>query len=302
MRANTDWFKQARWGVFTHYLTGADTSVEEWNRLVDSFDVAGLARQLQEVGAPYYFITLGQNSGHYCSPNQAYDSAVGIRPSKCSRRDLVADLYAALHPLGIRLLVYLPAGAPDQDRVAMEKLEWQSGPHRNLEFQGRWEAVIAEWSRRWGKKVAGWWFDGCYWPDAMYRFPDPPNFASFARAAKAGNPQSLVAFNPGVLNPIISLSEYEDYTAGEIDSRAGVFPACPGRRVSGAQWHMLSFLGSWWCGGEQPAHPDELIIKVTREANARGGVVTWDVPIGRNGLIPEPFLRQLQALRQALGR
>ena len=43
---------------------------------------------------------------------------------------------------------------------------------------------------RWGQKVWGWWFDGCYFADAMYRHPDAPNFASFAAAAKAGNPDA----------------------------------------------------------------------------------------------------------------
>jgi len=300
-RASTDWFRQAGWGVFTHYLTGEDMSATEWNALVDGFDVPGLARQLKQTGCRYYYLTLGQNSGHYCSPNAAYDRIVGITPSKCSRRDLVADLYDALHPLGIRLMVYLPAGAPDRDPVAMERLQWSKGAARNAEFQRNWEAVIREWSQRWGKKVGGWWFDGCYWPDAMYRFPAPPNFQSFAAAAKAGNPQALVAFNPGVLRPIISLSEYEDYTAGEIDhSGDDPFPPCPGRWVEGAQWHMLSYLGSNWCRGDKPAYPDDLIVRVTRDRLAAGGVVTWDVPIDRQGHIPQPFVDQLSALGRAL--
>ena len=47
---------------------------------------------------------------------------------------------------------------------------------------------------RWGKKVAGWWFDGCYFPDSMYRSADPPNFPSFAAAARSGNPDSCVTW------------------------------------------------------------------------------------------------------------
>jgi hypothetical protein len=293
----TDWFRAAKWGVFTHYLTGKDTSVEDWNRLVNSFDVEWLARQLEAIGAKYYFITLGQNSGHYCSPNATYDSYVGIQPSKCSTRDLVADLYKVLHPRGIRLLVYLPSGAPDQDPVAMPALQWQSGPHRNREFQIKWEAVIREWSRRWGKTVAGWWFDGCYSPNEMYRFPDPPNFASFAAAARAGNPDSIVAFNPGVLVPIISESEYEDYTAGEINDPSLV--KCTDRWVDGAQFHMLSYLGPWWCQSP-PRFSSEQVIAWTRAINNGGGVVTWDVPISPSGLIPPPFVDQLTALRKGL--
>jgi hypothetical protein len=296
-RHRTDWFQAAGWGVFTHYLTGAETSAGEWNRRVEGFDVTGLAAQLESVGAKYYYITLGQNSGHYCSPNAAYDSYVGIKPSKCSKRDLVADIYEALKPKGIKLLVYLPAGAPDQDPVAVERLEWQSGPHRNREFQVKWESVIREWSLRWGKKVAGWWFDGCYWPNEMYRFPEPPNFASFAAAARAGNPDRIVAFNPGVLNPIISLSECEDYTAGEINEPGQV--KCPGRWLDGAQFHMLSYLGPWWAAAP-PRFSNEQVIEWTRGIISRGGVVTWDVPIQPDGHIPQEFVAQLEALRDAL--
>jgi len=313
MRANTDWFRDAGWGVFTHYLTGERVTADAWNRLVDGVDVRRLASQLEGVSAPYYFVTIGQNSGHYCAPNATYDSLVGIRPSKCSRRDLIADLYEVLNPRGIKLLVYLPSGAPAADPVAMKALGWKwgykgewptaGGPERTglrlAEFQLKWEAVIREWALRWGKKIWGWWFDGCYFSDEMYRHPDPPNFQSFAAAAKAGNPEALVAFNPGVLVPVISLSEYEDYTAGEISE---AFPVCPGRWVGGAQYHILSYLGSSWCRGDEPRLPDEFAIGYTRHVNSKGGVVTWDVPITPEGIIPQPFVRQLTALRQGVSR
>ena len=91
------WMREAHWGLMTHYLSdwqaqvhGLTMSVDEWNKLVDGFDVDLMARQLQTVGARYYQITIGQNSGYYLSPNAAYDKIVGIQPSKCSRRDLVS--------------------------------------------------------------------------------------------------------------------------------------------------------------------------------------------------------------------
>ncbi len=118
--ADTEWFMKARCGAFTHYLTGADMSAEDWNRRVDSFDTESLAKRLHDAGTRYYFITIGQNSGHYCAPNAAYDAVVGLKPSKCSKRDLVADLYDALAPRGIKLFVYLPSGAPAADPVAMK--------------------------------------------------------------------------------------------------------------------------------------------------------------------------------------
>ena len=294
----TEWFRAAGWGVFMHYLAdSAELPTAEWNRRIDGFDVEGLARQLESAKARYFFITLGQNSGHYLAPNKTYDSFVGIQPSKCSRRDLVADLYAALEPRGIKLLVYLPAGAPDKDKTAMEKLQWQSGPHRNLEFQQKWEQVIADWSTRWGGKVKGWWFDGCYWPNTMYRHPMPPNYASFAAAARKGNPASIVAFNRGVVVPIHSQSEQEGYTAGEIDAPSKV--SFGSFWVDGAQWHMLSYLGKWWSGA--PARfTNEEAVKITTRIVAKGGVVTWDTPHGPDGLIGEPFLGQLRAIGEAV--
>jgi len=309
MRSDTKWFMNARWGVFTHYLVGKELSSVDWNERVDKFHVAGLAQQLKSVGMAYYFITIGQNSGHYCSPNATYDSLVGIQPSKCSRRDLISDIYDALAPDGIKLMVYLPSGAPAADPVAMEKLGWKWGfqgdwpswnteptGERLAEFQEKWEMVVREWSLLWGKKISGWWIDGCYFADEMYRHPDPPNFQSLAAALKAGNPDSIIAFNPGVKTPVISMTEYEDYTAGEISED---YPACPGRWVDGAQYHILSYLGARWGGGD-PRFVDEFVIDYTRNVNARGGVVTWDVPITEGGLIPQPFVDQLSALKNAL--
>lgn len=317
-RADTDWFRNCLWGVFTHYLTKPETTVDEWNRQVDEFDTQRIANQLASVGARYYFITLGQGSGHYCAPNTVYDKHVRITPSKCSRRDLVSDLHAALVPKNIRLLVYVPSDPSWGDRTAYEHLGWQPGPSdkrtdkRMTDFQRRWEEVLREWSLRWGKKVSGWWVDGCYYADDMYRHPDPPNFRSFAEAMKAGNPDSIVAFNPGVTIPVISHTEFEDYTAGEIAGDLPVggwgFGENPAfcnygpikRWVNGAQYHVLIFLGPWWCQSP-PRFPTELVVGYTRYINAHEGVVTWDVPIEKDGRIPDPFLDQLRAVGNATG-
>ncbi len=292
-----EWLRTAQWGVFMHFLGDAGLSVEEWNRRIDAFDVEGLARQLEAAGTRYFVLTLGQNSGHYLSPNRTYDRLTGITPSKCSRRDLVADLYPALERRRIRLLVYLPAGAPDRDEVAMKQLEWQRGPQRNAAFQNKWEQVIAEWSSRWGKKVVGWWFDGCYWPNTMYRLAEAPNFASFAAAARKGNADSIVAFNRGVVVPIHSESPDEDYTAGEIDDPTKI--SFGGFWVDGAQMHMLSYLGKQWSAA--PARfSDEQVVDITTKLVKQGGAVTWDVPHLPDGRIPEEFLRQLTAIGRAL--
>jgi len=302
------WMQDKRygWGVMTHYLADwqarvhhLDMSVDLWNKLVDGFDVEGMAKRLEAVGAGHYQLSIGQNSGYYLSPNPVYDKLVGIEPSKCSRRDLVADFYEPLNQRGIKLMVYLPSGAPGGDRVAREALEWERGPYPNKSFQRKWEQVIAEWSRRWGSKVAGWWFDGCYWANTMYRSAEAPNFASFAGAARAGNPDSALAFNPGVIYRLIGISPDQDYMAGEIDKpdQVSVHYAQEGL-VDGVQIHMLSFLGTTWGMGTPRFTTDEVIAH-TKKIRDYGGSVTWDVPVEPDGTIAQPFLDQLTALGKA---
>ena len=305
----TAWMRTAHWGVMTHYLAdwrakadGGTMSVERWNALVDHFDTETLANQLLGVGAGYYQISIGQNSGYYLSPNSVYDRLVGIVPSKCSRRDLVADLAAVLQTRGIKLMVYLLRAPREGDHVAATALSYHRGPDRNREFQEKWQLVIREWSVRWGTTVAGWWFDGCYWPNTMYRSPGGPNFTTFAAAARAGNPSAVVAFNPGVVYRTISLCRDEDFTAGEIDKPELWTPKRVEHGVvDGAQIHVLSYLGQTW-GMGAPRFTDEQAIAFSRKVAAVGGIITWDVPIQAGGTISKAFYGQLAAIGRAMAQ
>jgi alpha-L-fucosidase len=301
------WMRAAKWGVMTHYLADwqaranqLQMSVDKWNEMVDHFNVEGLADQIKSVGAGYHILTIGQNSGYFSAPNATYDKIVGIEPSKCSRRDLIGDMANALKKRGIKLIVYLPSGAPGGDRVAREALQWRTGQFRNAEFQQKWEAIMRDWSLRWGDKVSGWWFDGCYWPNTMYRSPEPPNFQSFAAAARAGNPLSAVAFNPGVVPRLISMTPYEDFTAGEINDLATVaIKRATDGILDGKQAHVLSFLGTRW-GTGQPRFTTEQAVQYTQAVSKPGGVITWDVPVQIDGRISEPFIEQLTAIGKAV--
>lgn len=321
MMPDTSWFAELKWGVFCHYLAkpplGVDPEAEkqtltpeDWNRQVDAFDVRGLADQLEAVGAGYFFITLTQGSGFFCAPSEVYDRITGLKVSKCSKRDLISDLHAELKPRGIPLLVYCPSEFSYKDPEARPGLKlthhhndtvppdrqvWRR--HRQVEYMRNVEAIIRDFSNRWGPKVSGWWIDGCY--EMEYRFPedDPPNFQTLAAALRSGNPDAIVAFNTGVKTPVILNSVHEDYSAGEI-SRA--LPQCRGSTVElnghHAQYHLLCFLGEFWGIGE-PRFPDDLVTGYTRHVVGNGGVMTWEVPIRKNGLIPRTFTDQLFKLK-----
>ena len=101
---------------------------------------------------------------------------------------------------------------------------------------------------------------------------------------------SIAGFNPGVMNPIITVSPHEDFTAGETNTPHE--PVCKQRWIDGTQYHMLTFLGPWWGQGE-PRFTDKRLIQLTRDIVEPGGVVTWDVPHHEDGTIPAEFLAQL---------
>ncbi|HUG52861.1 MAG TPA: hypothetical protein VMR21_04650 [Vicinamibacteria bacterium] len=302
MKSRAGWMAKARWGVMVHYLPdwiapGRLWTSESWNAQVEAFDVEGLARQMEEVGAGYALLSIGQNSGFYLAPNATYDRLTGARPSRCSRRDLVTDLASALAPRRIPLLVYLTAGPPSNHAAVGRALGWEGEDRPNREFQRRWEQVIADWSRRWGGKVSGWWFDGCSRPNTMYRSPRPPHFGSFAAAARAGNPGAAVAFSPGLYYPVFPLSPHEDFTAGLIYDFEREFVNArrvADGRVDGVQLHVLSFLGRTWGRGE-PRFTAGQVGAYTRKVTDLGGAVTWDVPVEAGGRIAAPFLDLLRA-------
>jgi hypothetical protein len=294
---NTDWFRDAKYGVFMHFLPSDAASLAR----VGEFDVEALSRQLETLGAKYFVITLGQNSGFFISPNATYDRFTGYAPGeRCSTRDLPLDLYRVLSPRGIRLMLYLPCQTPNQDALAQKAFGLAQGQRDqpiNLEFAGKWAQVIQEWSDRYGDKVAGWWFDGGY---EHVQFNEAIGEV-YAQAVKHGNPKAIVTFNPGVR--LIHYTQAEDYTAGELNEPFDVLPAS--RWVEGSQWHALTYLGSNW-SRRDTRHPTERWVKWVSTAVANGGVVTldmgpnWDPKAGPIGSLAEAQMAQVQAIKAAL--
>lgn len=328
---------------------------------------------------------IGAIDGWYTAPNSVLvdifnDTAI---TSKASRRNLVADLGAALQGTGIRLGVYLPANPPYEDALhpqVMEIFKWtplafedgtvpteiynpwsrflgvgssgcpvgqicdasnitaQPGygacvagcvghPYNNgsrqyqfqpashayavedmrlAEFQGMWNRVIAEWSRSFGSAVDAWWFDGCYFPYAMYDYPDDdhPNFSDFAGAARTGNSDASVAFNSWItpLGPTVLWSQttHQDFTAGETNGGADYsgwpVPYNQSRGMHGSQHHIYTYLGTTW-SHPTPRFNASYIAALTAQYVSNQWAITWDVRPTDKGLIEPQFMEQLRALK-----
>ncbi|MCC6819645.1 MAG: alpha-amylase family protein [Verrucomicrobiota bacterium] len=294
---NTDWLPEARYGGFMHFLPGDDRQLAQ----VQDFDVEALARQLETVGASYFVLTLGQNSGYFNSPNATYDRITGYAPSeRCSSRDLPHDLQQALRSRGIRLMLYLPCQVPNQDARAQKAFGLPEGKQDqpiDLAFARKWATVIQEWSDRYGDKVAGWWFDGGYdhihFNEAIAQI--------YATAVKHGNSNAIVTFNPGV--KVVHHTDAEDYTAGELNEPFTTLPAS--RWLSGSQWHALTYLGSNW-GQRDTRHPEGKWADWVCAVVAKGGAVTfdmgpnWNPQQGPIGTLAESQVNQLKVVQAAV--
>jgi hypothetical protein len=290
------WLAKTRFGVFTHYLVGAN-----YNQMADSFDVEKFADQIAQTRADYLIFTVGQNSGYFCTPNAAYEKYAGYASGqRCTRRDLPMEIADALRKRKIRLILYSSARAPEGDAQALAGLHDSGGREVPQEFIKRWSEVIREWSLRYGDKVSGWWFDGMHREEFWNDYSKPYNYKTFAAACRAGNPNSVLAFNNGAEfeKAFKIFSDAQDYMAGE-QGRFGAtpefYPPYP-KKV----WHILSYLGYWWGQATGPNYTDAWLIDYVKKVNRQGGVVSIDVNVSTSGVIYPPHLQQLIALGKGL--
>ncbi len=316
-----EWFREREYGFFFHFLNSGPANTgknsqwipmppTEWNRRVDSFQVDLLAEQLHELRAGFAWLTVGQNSAYYCSPNIVYDTLTGYtgEASRCSRRDLIADFSDALAKYEIPLFVYSTCMAPGADPLVLQKLKCeQAWPEdrgkivtpefkRMDEFLKMWTDIHRVWAERWGRKIHGWWIDGTYNPEFLFDFPEEPNGESFVRALRAGNPDALVAFNPGI--QYLPRRNYrgspESMTAGEIFDPELAVPSGSSRFSDGLLPFLLTPAGNTWGPHSTLRYSPEKYAELTRNITDNGGVIAWDLPFSPEGISRENFhiLRQ----------
>lgn len=300
----TDWMA-GQFGLGFHYLPemyGIDPSngSAAWNAAVNSFNVDQFADAAQSAGAKWVQFTLGHASGYYIAPNATLDQFSGYAAGeRNSTRDLMMDLADALNKRGLKLIVYLPSNAPKADAKIAHGLglttkseingNWQINPT----FVQRWTQVIQEWADRYGTKVSAWWFDGFYVDNGF----TPELGADYVRAVQHGNPQALVAFNPGANEWLSAASPYQDYLAGE--QTKNLYTDTTGRWVLGpnttrpVQWQAYNILGEDWTLGGL-SHTDEEVKAYMKTTLGNGGAITWNLYTSATGTIDQTEVDQLK--------
>ena len=291
----TDWFYQGKYGIMMHFLGDYRSTDEEWDEAVNKFDCDALAKQMHECGANHLLFTISQCGGRFCMPIAAYDKVLreaGFTKKLCSDRDLVADLITALDKYDIKLMLYAAAEGPVAGELN-DIFPWDSktgkGPAEG--FTDKYFPMLRELSLRYGEKVKGWWIDGCYGHYEVFASDNTDFINDLTDALQAGNPNSMVALNPGII--VKKVGAGQEYTCGESD-RLIFYPE--DRFIDGAQWHVLSYLGPWWTD-PNCAHSNVELVKYVKACTDKGGVLTFDVSFSQTGQIVDEHFEQLKVLK-----
>jgi hypothetical protein len=312
-----DWLSRGSFGLMVHYLIAPAgntpaAKTADFDRTLAAFDVPGFLGQFLSTGADWLIFTIGQNTCYYNSPNSFLDSR---QPGHTSRRDLVLEVAKGVKAGGKRFIAYMPAelAAPE---ALHQAFGWSKEEPTQKAFQPNYEAFIRAFSLQYGRHCDGWWFDGCYeWPVFPNRNLD---FAGYIAAARAGNPDAITAFNDGAfcvgkLKPVTPL---EDYHAGEIHTlvegrialgwwKNSPKPYLPDSRfIDGVQWHGLLPVDSTFCGPDLPDqhYDDATLIALLKAVKAVGGAMTFNLPVSREGHVPDASVAQMQRLGRAVAR
>jgi len=289
-RANTDWFVAAKYGIMVHWIQGAappQGPKKPYEDAVNDFDVDAFAKMINETGAGYVIFHVAGSK--MPAPLKEWTKVHG--PDSTTKRDLIADLSDALAEYKIELI--LGQGLPEVG------LFWQVGHEEHVK---RFIKIYTEIGLRYGKKLAGTYFDG---GREMAAFN--VNWEGMFRACKAGNPDRLLCYNFWIF-PLTT--EWADFYCGE-----GGFPHIrfKGRYVEagtgkGLQAHVMFPIDDehrWWFKDLNhkigpPVYLTKQLIEWVQDSEKKGVVPTFNIAIYQDGTVSSATLDQMIAVRKAI--
>jgi hypothetical protein len=219
---------------------------------------------------------------------------------------LIGDMADALDHYHIQLELYFHPGHDDSP--------WWQRTHfddedKSAYFQ-QWRAIISSIGNRYGKKLAGWWFDDA----AFTYYPFNPDWEQMSAAARAGNPDRVVAYNSWILPRLNDF--YDVYTGenGSWDTKFEDLTFLPvggtgrysGGPQAGLQAEITVIVNDSWghFKRDQPISSprlseDEFVSKL-KDAISRKAVPLLDVEVYQDGTISPQTLQWFQAARKVI--
>lgn len=297
------------WGV-RFVLPGGNRS-----KLVERFNSIEIINQLTDLKTPRWVmlnLTEPAFGSMFTSPNPKLNSEVSTLMTPTN--DLLGYYIDLLRKDNYKIILYFASQGPSLDylsgkikkqaslksrrpkfyqQITEIDKKWKNYLTRNgiSNHQGTAE-IIRYYSKKYGDKIDGWWFDHGKWGDSQ----------SYIKAARSGNPVAAVAWNekhksgyawPDSVSPykkrkvwvLTSSAENSDFTDGHISLTKYNPPWWQGNEllvkqvescnyISGIRPHIFIPLQSTWRGGDE-MFPIDTAISWTKRVINTGGAITW---------------------------
>jgi hypothetical protein len=276
---------------------------------VEAFDVEALVDLAQRTGAGHVLFQATHAKHWLPGPNPEVDR---ILPGRTCERDLIMEIADALAAVGVPLIVYYHHGTDLKTRgVNEDDEEWAEavGAYREDQtaYYDNYCRVLGWMGEHYGPKIMAWWFDAGY--GLQFRPPaEPTPWERMTAAAKAGFPDRLVTYNPGIAKYTL-YTLCQDYWAGEING-LDFRPSGP-LTPTGLPWY--SFMtwvqqpgtpwGVWGIDMESrdvvwPAPDPDAVAAYLEAFWACGGAVTFNLLCYQDGSVMEGHAEVLEEMRR----
>ena len=294
----TKWFYEAGYGIFCHWTTKTlpkNGEKKAHERAVLDFDVDTFTQQIIDTGAHFLCFTITHSEMKVPFPLKELDDIV---EGYTSKRDLLLEIYERLSPHGIKLMVYF--NGEDSTGTSWQNVtKFNEDPKVHAEYCYKIAEAI---SKKYGDKISGWWVDCCYEPGICGGRGTRYDYKRYADAMRAGNPNSIVAFNFRGVEPWGSTwgSGIADYQAGE-ENDLTFYPNGRFSGEGGLQWFALCWMDKYWVheteGDPVPVHSNEKVLEYVKKVKKGGGVFAYNVAPYQEGHISEKTMEQLLWLK-----
>jgi hypothetical protein len=231
-RADTTWLSQSKYGLMTQFgawgypPTGAQPSLQN---MANGFSVSNFVNLVTNTGCKYVIFSLTWWTYQMLAPIQAVTNIVPGNTNLTSTRDVIGELSTALHAAGVRFTLYYHCGSDSQSPGGYDSTPWwqaQQFPEPGYTERGvgdrsifltNWCNVISEVGNRYGTNLDGWFID-----DGLVYYPAP--FEHLGQAARAGNPNRLICYNPWIA---AEYTDFQDVFMGENSQGQSQFGSAP---------------------------------------------------------------------------
>lgn len=283
------WFSNVPYGVMFHWTSQTAPEhgpLKPYTTAVNAFNVGAFAKMVMKTGARYVILTTNHAEPYFPAPLKEWEK---VYPGHTTNRDLIKEIADSLQKYNVKLFLYLATHV----YAKFDKVTDKEFKHLNYTF-------IKEIGKRYGKKVAGYWFDG--WYQCYEKHPNF-DFERFYKICKKGNKNRLVCFNAW-LYPVTTL--WQDYWAGEVYSIGNppisrIMSKGPGR---GLQAHSLIVMEKeGWLHTSLNAKIPSPSLRASDLINfisqsERKGPVTINIQIYQDGKISDEALNIMKQVKK----